>query len=213
MGIKDIRMYDFDTVEPHNVPNQLFGYNDVGTSKIEAMMKILHNQIEWDENSDNSILTSQENTFKFVTPDYQEVCGKIEKITKENFSQLIENGYVFCLVDSMSARKDLFECCKYNIKIKAFFETRIGTDSLRVYRLNPSMWKQVEEYESTLYSDEESEESFCATPQTIVATSNTAASLAIWKFIETVNAKTESDVANEIILDVTNMGNLVSYWK
>ena len=121
MGIKDIRMYDFDTVEPHNVPNQLFGYNDVGTSKIEAMMKILHKQIEWDENSDNSILTSQENTFKFVTPDYQEVCGKIEKITKENFSQLIENGYVFCLVDSMSARKDLFECCKYNIKIKAFF--------------------------------------------------------------------------------------------
>lgn len=208
MGIRDIRIYDFDKVEAHNLPNQLYREIDIGKFKVDAMVGIFAsfgiNQVFADNEKQQSTCTFN---------DVQKVVAVKEKITKDNFTTYIQGGYVFCLVDSMSARAEIFDLCKYNIGFKAFIETRIGTDSLRVYRIKPCIHTQIEKFEDTLYSDEEAEESFCGTPQTIVATSVTAASLAVWKFIESVNACGEKDIANEIIMDVKTGQTLTSYWS
>src|SRR5690554_7355564 len=41
LGITNITVWDFDVVEEHNVPNQLFGLNDIGKPKVEALKQIV----------------------------------------------------------------------------------------------------------------------------------------------------------------------------
>ena len=41
LGITDINVYDFDIVEEHNVPNQLYGIKHVGMPKVEALREII----------------------------------------------------------------------------------------------------------------------------------------------------------------------------
>ena len=37
MGIRNITIYDFDTVEEHNLPNQFYRQCDLGKRKVEAL--------------------------------------------------------------------------------------------------------------------------------------------------------------------------------
>ena len=40
-GITNISLYDFDTVEPHNIANQMFRQTDIGKLKTEAVAEYL----------------------------------------------------------------------------------------------------------------------------------------------------------------------------
>ena len=40
-GVKNMVLWDFDTVEAHNIVNQMFRQQDVGKSKVEALKDIL----------------------------------------------------------------------------------------------------------------------------------------------------------------------------
>ena len=40
-GITKFTLWDFDTVEPHNLANQIFRQKDVGKTKVEALLDIL----------------------------------------------------------------------------------------------------------------------------------------------------------------------------
>src|SRR5688572_9763698 len=46
MGCREIRLYDPDTIEPHNLPNQLYRLRDVGRPKVEALAEILREYTE-----------------------------------------------------------------------------------------------------------------------------------------------------------------------
>ena len=37
MGCSNIHLWDFDTVSPHNITNQIYNVNDVGKPKVEAL--------------------------------------------------------------------------------------------------------------------------------------------------------------------------------
>lgn len=41
LGINNIRVIDFDEVEPHNIPNQIYGLVDCGKPKVEALKEII----------------------------------------------------------------------------------------------------------------------------------------------------------------------------
>jgi len=41
LGLKNIIIYDFDKIEPHNLPNQLYFTNQVGKNKAEALKYVL----------------------------------------------------------------------------------------------------------------------------------------------------------------------------
>jgi len=170
LGVADITVWDFDTVEAHNIPNQFFKVDDIGKLKVEG---IKDNISEYTGVSIN---------------------GKNEKV---DGSQRLE-GIVFLLTDTMKSRKEIFEkAIRYNSKVKLLIETRMGLDGGRVYTINPIMPKEVKAYEETMYSDEESAVSACGASQSVVATAVQIASYAVWQFLAWHN---KVELENEILI-------------
>lgn len=183
MGIQDIRLYDYDTVEEHNIPNQIYRICDIGKKKIDACYEIIS---------------------KSANDEIQQIRVFDVKLTDENIADYVQEGYVLCFVDSIDARRQIFEGISFKSDIKCFIETRIGTDIFRVYAIDTMMLSQTDAFLDSLPDEDNTEESFCGTPQTIIGTAFMAAGAAVWKFIEIANAKnrTPKDMCNEIICDV-----------
>ena len=158
IGIKNIDVYDFDKVEEHNLPNQIFSIKHIGMPKVEALKEVI-----------------------------KEKCGFDIKIHNEMVTDQIKNPgtYFFLLTDTMASRREIFEKC---IKGRAFntdlvIETRMDADCGRVYAFNPNSPNQVKEWQSTLYPDKEATTSLCGASISIAPTVTFLASLAIWKLI------------------------------
>lgn len=134
MGVKDITVYDPDTVETHNLPNQTFSLAAVGKLKVEALAE----QIK-----------------KHAAIDLKTVQAKATGA--ERF-----RGVVFVLTDTMESRKAIWDkALKYNLNVDLVIETRMAVDGGRVYAVRPAIPKEIAAYENTLYPDSEAEESPC----------------------------------------------------
>lgn len=178
MGVKNLNVYDFDTVESHNLPNQAYrlhseeGESDIGKLKVNALEDIIRASAGIDIKGENEVVDGSK---------------KLQ-------------GVVFVLTDTMSSRKEIFEkAIRYNSQVKLLVETRMGLETGRIYAINPIDPHHVKEYEKTLYSDEEATTSACGASQSIVATAINVASLAAWKLIKFHN---EFEMDNEVIVDL-----------
>lgn len=170
LGIVNITVWDFDIVEEHNVPNQLFGIQHVGTLKVEALQQIIKEYT---------------NT---------EIKIKNERVTNQRLQ-----GIVFCMVDSMSGRKEIFDnCIKMKSAVKLFIEPRLGLNEGRIYNVIPTDLNHIKRYEDCWYSDEEAEVSACGTSQTVVTT---AMSVASWCARQLINYHASVELDNEILID------------
>lgn len=148
----NVYLYDFDTVEEHNLGGQLFKQNAVGKTKVEAVKEVVQQ-------------------FCGV-----EISGFIEKITETS------PGHYFCIsaFDNMEARKTMFNTWKkfailYPEKA-IFIDGRLELESFQVFCVTPD---RIEEYESHLFSDSAIEEAACTLKQTshtaaMIATTMTA---------------------------------------
>lgn len=96
-GIEKIILWDFDTVEPHNIANQLFTEEDVGKPKTEALASLLY-----------KINPRLKKTLK--------IEGKYENE--------ILNNYVFMCVDNVEVRQNIVNTNRYNPTIQAVFDFR-----------------------------------------------------------------------------------------
>ena len=157
MGIKNISVYDFDNVEEHNLPNQCFGIEHIGMSKVDALNDVIKKK-----------------------------CGfNIQVYNEKVVAQTLRAGYIFILTDTMSSRKEIFNNCikgrAFNTEL--VIETRMDIDNGRVYAFNPNISAQVKEWEDTLYSDEESTASMCRASFSIVPTVMVLAGLAVWRLL------------------------------
>lgn len=161
MGVPVLNIYDFDTVEIHNIPNQSFDTRHLEKSKVEALASIL----------------------KDINPDI--VVNTFNKEVKEEDVNGLE-GYVFMLIDSMKARKQLWETCKTNDKIIHYWESRLGSDQARVYSIALEKDKDYRRYETDFYDDEKAEVSACGTSITVLPIVLQTASLMIVQFIDLV---------------------------
>lgn len=160
MGCQDITVYDFDKVENHNLPNQIFGLDDIGEKKVEALAKAV--------NAGTDI--------------------KIKTVQKK-FSKGSLKGIVFVLTDTMESRKIIWESSiRYQLKVDLLIETRMEAEGGRVYAIKPAAPKQIAAYERTLYSDAEAEESPC-TRRAIAPTVATLAGIAVFTMINFANNK------------------------
>ena len=149
LGIKNITVYDFDIIEEHNVPNQVFGLPDVGKPKVEVLKELIKTQTGTEIVAHNTRYVSQRLT-----------------------------GYVFNCVDSMETRKRVWEqSVRLKPSIKLYVEPRIGLDLARIYAIQPMKVSQHAPYEATFYSDEEAEVSACGTSLSVVTSSATTAGL------------------------------------
>jgi hypothetical protein len=161
MGVRNLHVWDFDDVETHNLPNQIYRLKDVGRPKVDALREII------------SDATGIE-----ITAHNEAVVGGTAL-----------KGIVFLLVDSMNVRKDIWNgSLKFKFLVELMIETRMAIDNGRIYAIRPSRPADIKLWEGTLYSDEEAEESPC-TSRCIAPTVTYIASLAVWKLIKFFNGE------------------------
>ena len=183
LGISNITVWDFDKVEAHNIPNQVYrlegngteGITDVGEYKVDALSGIVRGSTGININAKN---------------------------IKVDGNQPL-SGIVFVLTDTMRSRKDIYEkAIRLNPAVKLLIETRMGLEGGRVYVVDPMSLKQAKEYEATFtYNDDEAEVSACGTSQSIIATAVQIASIAVWQVIKYHNG---NEFDNEILVDCMN---------
>lgn len=160
LGITNLHVWDFDDVAEHNIANQMFGNEQIGMKKVDAIYDIIKNQTG------------------------MEIVKHDEKV---DGTQSI-GPFIFLLTDTMESRKEIWEkSIKFNMMNKLMIETRMGADNGRIYSVhtsNPSHW---EAWEETLYSDEEAEVSACGASTSVGPTAEIISGLAVWEFIKYVN--------------------------
>ncbi len=156
LGLENIHVWDFDIVEPHNIANQVYRLGDVTRFKVEALQEIV-----------------------------LEATGTRVNIHNEKVDGSQKLGeIIFLLVDSMAARKQIWERAVRNkIRVKLMLETRMGTDSGRVYTILPADPDQIAKYEENLYEDVEAEVSACGTSMSVGPTAEVISGLAVWQMM------------------------------
>jgi hypothetical protein len=155
MGLENIVVYDFDIVENHNLPNQIYTLADVGKPKVVALQQHIKNKMGFD------------------------IATKNEKV------DAIENleGVLILCTDKMQCQKDIFnKSARLNSKAIAAIETRMGIDQGRIYFLDPNNKAHLKKYAAEWYSDEEAVESPCNL-RAISGTAKLIASLAASRVI------------------------------
>lgn len=170
LGISNITVWDYDKVEEHNVPNQLYGQEDVGSEKVKALYKYL------DAFTDLQI-----------------------RINCDTFTNQRLHGIVFLMVDSMKARREIWEnSIKMKPAVKLLVEPRMGLNEGRIYNVIPTDLLHIKRYEECWYSDEDAEVSACGTSQTVITTAMSVASHCARQLI---NFHNQVELDNEILVD------------
>lgn len=192
LGITDITVYDFDVVEEHNIPNQTFrkmcidedgysGRSDIGRPKVEALCDIIY-----------------------------DATGTSIKIKNEKFVNQRLSGVVFLMVDSMSARKEIWEnSIKLKSAVKLLVEPRMGLDVGRVYNVDPMDMNQIKKYEETYYSDDVAEVSACGASMTVITS---ALGVASWCGRQLINFHNKEELDNEILIDFKYNNIITTRW-
>ena len=122
-GITRIMLYDFDTVEPRNLANQMFTQDDVGRLKVEALADMLHR----------------------INP---EIDNDLVLVPKGYTGQKL-SGYVFLCVDNIDLRREIATANKSNTFVKGMFDFRTGLTDAQHYAAD---WKDMKMVQGFLNS-------------------------------------------------------------
>lgn len=106
-GVTKMTLWDFDTVEPHNICNQMFRQQDVGKPKVEALKDILTD----------------------INPDIVEDLD----IKPDGWKGKLLSGYIFLCVDNIELRREIVEKHMDSPFVKAMFDFRTLLESAQHY--------------------------------------------------------------------------------
>ena len=180
LGVENIHVWDDDKVEEHNVPNQAFGLEHIGSLKVDALAAIIKAATGTEIHTHNERVDGSQN------------LGEV----------------VFLVTDTMSSRKEIWDkSLKFKLKTQVLIETRMGADSGRVYALNPNKPGHIKAWEQTLYADDEAEVSACGASVSVGPTAEVIAGLAVWQLIRWFSIEQGRDdvLDNEIIFSIRPM--------
>lgn len=106
-GVTKMTLWDFDTVEAHNIVNQMFRQQDVGKPKVEALKDILMD----------------------INP---EIKDNVE-IKPKGWEGKLLSGYIFLCVDNIELRRKIVETHMDTPYVKAVFDFRTSLKSAQHY--------------------------------------------------------------------------------
>lgn len=106
-GVTKMTLWDFDTVEKHNIVNQMFRVQDVGKPKVKALRDLL---VE-------------------INP---EIADDIE-LKPEGWKGKLMSGYIFLAVDNIDLRRKIVEDHMDSPNVKAMFDFRTLLESAQHY--------------------------------------------------------------------------------
>ncbi len=136
MGVQHLQLIDDDTVEESNIASQGYYENNLGYPKVLCTGPICQ------------ALNSEIN---------------IETYTQKFDDKIIFGETVFCCVDSITARQEIWEAL--NAKVRFFCDGRMAAESLRIITVyNP---ESSEHYPTTLFSQDEAFRGKCTAKSTI----------------------------------------------
>lgn len=173
LGIKKIDIWDFDTVDSHNITNQAFNETDIGLFKVDALEIHLKEQ-----NEDIEII----------------------KHNKPYTDELL-SGFVFMCVDSIETRYKIGLDNQYNNQIKLLIDTRIGLTNGQVFIIDWSIPKKIENYlKLSDFKDNEANtiKSACGTELSVSPTVLCTTAYAISSLINYINGV---PIKQQIIFD------------
>lgn len=129
-GVKNMVLWDFDTVEAHNIVNQMFRQQDVGKSKVEALKDILCD----------------------INP---EISDTVE-LKPDGWQGKLMSGYIFLCVDNIELRRQIVEKHMDSPYVKAVFDFRTLLESAQHYAADWSDYKMKQDLlKSMQFSHEE----------------------------------------------------------
>jgi molybdopterin/thiamine biosynthesis adenylyltransferase len=131
LGVDEIHLWDFDSVESKNIANQSFYYNDINKKKTQAVKEQLNN----------------------INP----AC-KIH--THERYTDQSLEGIIFLAVDSIKVRKEIVEQNRYNTKVVGFIDARMRLTSGQIYTATFEKQSSIKHLLETMnFTDEEAKDS------------------------------------------------------
>lgn len=184
LGLTNIEVWDFDKIEPHNIANQIYGKQDVGKYKVDALRDYY------------TFKTGEEppRSMKFYN---MEVGPKIQ-----NSGLLFTPSIVFLLTDTMTSRRQIFN--EYIAgKCPFMIETRMASSYGNVYTVNPFDQNASQKWIDSLIDDDEAETSPCGASISVGPTAAVIANLAVWQFINFCTNPVANDKELEIHLKPT----------
>ncbi len=134
LGIPNLTLVDFDEVEAHNLPNQMFPLDQVGEPKAMALDRLV---TEW---------SPTESTH---------YCCPLQEMPRPS-------GVVVSGLDNMAARKDLWnQHIRYNYNVPLYLDGRLGGQHVVIHAVNPLDMEDIRSYEQTLFDDNQGYETDC----------------------------------------------------
>lgn len=167
LGITNLRLWDFDTVTPHNIANQAFTFNQIGAKKVDAveeLVKAINPSIEVTKND----------------------CAYEEGDTL--------NGFIFLAVDNIDVRRMIVETNLDNPYIEAMFDFRMRLEDAQAYAADWSNAKHKKAFlKSMNFTTEEAKAetpvSACGTTLSVISTVQTIVAVGVSNFISFCNRK------------------------
>lgn len=144
----DMVLFDFDKVESHNIGGQMYNIGHIGMYKSSA----------------TSITVKSINPFaKINALGTFEFDLKTHEKSYNIYTVSLKTGLVFSCFDNMQARKSMFDWWKwYSIENPSnellFVDARMYAEGFEVYAITPD---RIEQYENTLFLDDEIEDLPC----------------------------------------------------
>ena len=132
-GITDVTLYDFDTVEPKNIANQMFFQRDINVPKVVATKNLMCE----------------------INPD----CRDTVKVIPDGWHGQKLSGYVFLCADSVEIWQAIVDANMMNQNIKAMFNFRTRLTDAQHYAADWSDEAQKKAFrESMNFTHEEARE-------------------------------------------------------
>jgi molybdopterin/thiamine biosynthesis adenylyltransferase len=143
MGVKRIKLLDFDVIEEHNVANQMcLEKQHLGKTKATAIAQLAMDM------SAGSV----------VEPYVGKLEGELVNLRDSEEPVLAKDfveGIVILAPDDMVARADTWKACKFNPKVCMVIDCRMAAEYMEIYTANPLQAKECIAYEKTLISNED----------------------------------------------------------
>ena len=178
MGWHRFRIWDLDVVESHNLPNQIYNYNHIGQKKVDALEDVL--------TSFNPDILVEKHPYFFETEKHKDLL----------------DGPLVLTVDSLSARKDIYDSFYMNINVPLVIETAMGFTHAWIRAFLMEDLDEMQSWYSNLKDDSEVGEGPCGERIMTTLTLNVAsiATQLLFNYISNASRNTERQIPNKILV-------------
>lgn len=167
MGCEKIHLWDFDTVSPHNITNQMFYESDIGRPKVECVHEMM---CAINKGNESTVVIHNE---PLKAP-------------------WILNGYIFMCVDNIDVRREIVKANQYNPNAVAIMDFRMRLTDAQYYCACIKNRGEVKEMLASMdFTQEEgvaaTPKSACGTELSVVYTVKTIVSAGVCNFVKLVH--------------------------